>query len=105
MNDRFEKKVWAAAVAGWWAILIAYVLLVLIWLAYLGIVSAKPDWLMALWGGGDVTWGLMQTVSLWFMGAFKLCIWLMIVVVLWLTLWARQLHKLNQQGTKENVEC
>jgi hypothetical protein len=100
MNDPFEKKVWAAAVAGWWAVLIAYVLLVLVWLVYLGIISAKPAWLMTLWGEGEVSWGLVQTVSLWFMGVFKLCIWLMIVVVLWLTLWARQLHKLNQQGTK-----
>jgi hypothetical protein len=50
-----------------------------------------------MWGGDVVNQGLswesMQTISLWFMGAFKLCLWLMFLVVLWLTLWARQLRK------------
>jgi hypothetical protein len=42
----------------------------------------------------------MQTVSLWFLCVFKLCLWLLFVVVLWLTLWARQLRKKAQQETK-----
>jgi hypothetical protein len=100
MNDTFEKKVRAAAVAGWWVILIAYVLLLVTWIAYLAIVSARPAWLLSMWGQGDVSWAFMQTVSLWFMGVFKLLIWLLFLVVLWLTLWARQLRKLDRQGTK-----
>jgi hypothetical protein len=100
MNDGFERKVRAAAVAGWWVVLCAYALLLVTWGAYLAIVSARPAWLLRLWGQGDVSWAFMQTVSLWFLGVFKLSIWLLILVVLWLTLWARQLRKLDRQGAK-----
>jgi hypothetical protein len=98
MNDPFEKKVRAAAVAGWWVILIGYALLIVTWLAYLGLISARPEWMRAMWGP-DVSWDFMQTVSLWFMGVFKLLMWFLFLGVLWLTLWARQLRKLDQ-GTK-----
>ncbi len=64
----------------------------LVWLGYLGMMSARPAWLMSLWGPG-VTWEFMQTVSIWAVAAFKLAIWLLAVVTLWLTLWARQLRK------------
>jgi hypothetical protein len=99
MNDSFERKVRAAAVAGWWVVLIGYALLVVTWAAYLGFVTARPEWMLAMWGR-DVSWDFMQTVSLWFMGVFKLLMWIMFLVVLWLTLWARQLRKMDQQGTK-----
>jgi hypothetical protein len=98
MNDSFERKVRAAAIAGWWVVLIAYVLLLVTWIAYLALMSARPSWLISMWGQGDVSWSFMQTVSLWFMGAFKMFIWLLILAALWLTLWARQLRKLNGQG-------
>ncbi len=42
MNDPFEKKVRAAAVAGWWVILIAVGFLTLIWLAYLAVMATHP---------------------------------------------------------------
>ena len=99
MNEAFEKKVRAAAVAGWWVILIGYALLTLTWGVYLALVSARPAWMLAMWGH-DVSWDFMQTVSLWFLGVFKLFLWLLILVVLWLTLWARQLRKLDRQETK-----
>lgn len=44
MNDPFEKKVRAAAVAGWWVILIGYALLLVTWVVYLAIMSARPGW-------------------------------------------------------------
>ena len=95
MNDSFEKKVRAAAVAGWWVILIGYALLFVTGVAYLGIVTTRPVWLMMMWGP-DVSWDFMQKVSLWFMGAFKLFMWILFLIVLWLTLWARVLRKLDQ---------
>ena len=52
MNDPFEKKVRAAAVAGWWVVLITVAFLTLLWLAYLAVMSAHPAWLLALWGPG-----------------------------------------------------
>jgi hypothetical protein len=99
MNDSFEKKVRAAAVATWWVVLIGYALLIVTWAAYLGFVTTRPAWLIGMWGQ-DVTWDFMQTVSLWFLGVFKLFLWFLFLAALWLTLWARQLRKMDQQGSK-----
>jgi hypothetical protein len=56
-----------------------------------------------MWGGDLAnqgrSWEFVRTLSLWFMGVFKLFLWLLILVVRWLTLWARQLRKLDRQGT------
>jgi hypothetical protein len=98
MNENFENKVRAAAVASWWVVLIGYLLLTVIWVVYLTILSVRPAWMPAMWGQ-DVSWDFMQMVSLWFMGVFKFVIWVLVLVALWLTLWARQLRKLTQQGT------
>jgi hypothetical protein len=98
MNDPFEKKVRAAAVAGWWVILIAVGFLTLLWLIYLAVMSTHPAWLLTLWGPG-VDWSFVQNVWFWAMAAFKFCVWLMVFAVLWLTLWAKQLRKLDRQGT------
>jgi hypothetical protein len=49
MNDPFEKKVGAAAVAGWWVILVAIGFLTLLWLVYLAVMSAHPAWLLSIW--------------------------------------------------------
>src|ERR1022692_2909895 len=67
--------------------------------AYLGIVTTRPAWMLAMWGQ-EISWDFMQTMSLWFIGVFKLVMWFLFRAVLWLTLWARQLRKLDQQGTK-----
>ncbi len=55
MGDPFERRVRAAAVAGWWVVLIGYALLLVTWGAYLAILSARPAWLLSMWGGGDVS--------------------------------------------------
>jgi hypothetical protein len=99
MNDTFEKKVRSAAVAGWWVILIAIVFLTLVWLIYLAVLSTHPSWLLTLWGPG-IDWPFVQTVWFQVMAAFKFCIWLLVLAVLWLTLWARQLRKVDRQGMK-----
>jgi hypothetical protein len=46
VNDSFEKKVRAAAIAGWWVVLIGYALLIATWFFYLGIRSARPEWVL-----------------------------------------------------------
>ena len=48
MNDSFEKKVRAAAVAGWWVVLIGYALLIATWAVYLGLMSNRPMWLLRM---------------------------------------------------------
>ena len=50
MNDAFEKRVRAAAVAGWWLVLIAVAFIVLQWIAYLAVMQAQPAWILAMWG-------------------------------------------------------
>ncbi len=104
MNDPFEKKARAAAVAGWWVILIGYALVTLTWAVYLALVSARPAWMRAMWGP-DVSRDFMQMVSLWLLGVFKLLLWLLFLVVLWLTLWARQLRRLNKQPAAYGRSC
>jgi hypothetical protein len=99
MTDPFEKKVRAAAVAGWWVVLIGYALLTLIWAVYLVLVSVRPEWMLALWGH-DVKWDFMQVVSLWLLGVFKLFLWSLFLLALWLTLWARQMRKPDRQEPK-----
>lgn len=44
--------------------------------------------------GPGVSWEYVQNVGFWIVSVFKLCIWLMALVVVWLTLWAKQLRKL-----------
>jgi len=99
MNDSFEKKVRAAAVACWWVVLIAVGFLTFLWLLYLAVMSTHPTWLLALWGP-DVDWPFVQNVWFWAVVAFKFCVWLMVLVAVWLTLWAKQLRKMDRQRPK-----
>ena len=92
MNDLFERRVRAAAVAGWWSLLCAVLFLTSIWLIFQGIMSARPAWILSLWGP-DISWEFILTVTIWAVAIFKIALWLLAVVVLWLTLWARQLRK------------
>jgi len=59
--SEFEKKVRAAAVATWWTVLVGYALVTLTWLVYMALVTARPEWLLTLWGHA-VTWDFMQTI-------------------------------------------
>ena len=43
--------------------------------------------------GPGVSWEYVQNVGFWAISIFKMCIWLMALVVVWLTLWANQLEK------------
>ena len=92
MDEMFIKKVRAAAVAGWWTALIAYCVLLIQWVAYLLIMNRQPAGMACLWGTG-MTWQEMQSLWLWAMAIYKLCIAMMIFAALWLTLWARQLKR------------
>ena len=91
MNDVFEKRVRAAAVAGWWTLLIAIGFITLLWVIYLVVLSARPAWLLAMWGPG-MDWPFVQTVWFLAIAVLKFIVWLMALVVIWLTLWARQLR-------------
>jgi hypothetical protein len=92
MNDVFQQRIRAAAIAGWWTVLIAAGFLTLVWIIFLVLMSTRPSWYQSLLGPG-VSWDDLQVVGLWAVAIFKMCIWLMALVVLWLTLWSRQLGK------------
>jgi hypothetical protein len=92
MDEMFAKKVRAAAVAGWWTLLIFWCVLLIQWLAYVVIMTRQPSGILCLFGEG-VTWPEIRTIWLWTMVAFKLSVGMMLFIVVWLTLWARQLVK------------
>jgi hypothetical protein len=45
-----------------------------------------------MWGPG-VDWAFVQTVWFWAIAILKFSVWLLALVVIWLTLWAWQLRK------------
>jgi hypothetical protein len=92
MNDVFEKKVRTAAIALWWAVLIAIGFIVLQWIAYLAVMNARPAWILSMWGP-NLDWNFVQMVWFWAIALLKFIVWLMVLIALWLTLWARQLRK------------
>jgi hypothetical protein len=92
MYDPFMKRVRGAAVAGWWMVLTAYCILLIQWFAYVPIMARQPAGVLCIWGAG-ATWSEVRTVWLWAMVAFKLGVGMMLLVVIWLTPWARQLSR------------
>ena len=92
MNDAFGAKVRAAAAAGWWTLLIAGVFLVLQWIAYLVVMAARPAWFLSMWGPGT-EWAFAQKAWFWTVLVLKFTLWLLALIVIWLTLWARQLRR------------
>ncbi len=92
MEETFEKRVRAAGAAAWWTVLIGIIVVAIQWFAYLAVVALQPAWFLRLWGPG-VTWPFVQTVWFWGTAVLKLFLWVLAVVALWLTLWARQLRK------------
>jgi hypothetical protein len=92
MNDLFQQRVRAAAVAGWWTLLVAISFSASVWIVFLVIMSARPVWFQSLLGPG-VSWEFAQSVGFWVFSIFKVCLWLSALVVVWLTQWANQLEK------------
>jgi hypothetical protein len=92
MESDFEHKIRTAGVAGWWTLLIAGAVLSVQWVAYLCVMSIRPEWVLRLWGPG-VTWEYVGHV--WFAGivALKFVLFSLALPCLWLGLWARRLRK------------
>jgi hypothetical protein len=92
MNDNLESRIRCAAVAGWWTLVIVVALFLIQWIVYLLLVPAQPAWLLTLWGPG-ATWQEIRTLWFWFLVCFKSFLLLVAFLLVWLTLWARQLRK------------
>lgn len=92
MDELFIKKVRTAARAGWWTILIAVGFLSLLWIIYQIVIFMQPAWMPALWGQA-ITWDDIQSIWLWAIAVFKVGIWILTLIVVWLTIWSRLLLK------------
>jgi hypothetical protein len=90
MNDDLEREVRCAAVAGWWTLLVAAGVVVLQWVVYHIVMSLRPSLVLTLWGSGS--WPEVQ--HLWLLGTvvLKILLFVLALLCLWLTLWARQLR-------------
>jgi len=91
MNGDLDKKVSAAAAAGWWTVLIGAVWGTIAWFVFLAVLGARPEWILRLWGGGELTWETVHMVMLYFMGVFKLILFVVVLGTVWLTILARKL--------------
>ena len=91
MDAIFHKKVRAAAVAGWWTLLVAVLLGVFSWTGYLVLWHIRPDWMTPLWGGAS--WEDVQSVTISMFATYKLIIWTIFLATLWLSIWACQLKR------------
>jgi hypothetical protein len=94
MECDLSKTVRAAAVAGWWTSLIGAAWVTAAWLVWLAIMSARPGWLLALWGVSDLGWEQVQTMMLWFIGVMKIILFVFILTSICLTIMARKLRKI-----------
>ena len=74
MNDNFENRVRAAAIAGWWTLLITVGFITLLWVIYLAVMSARPAWLLSMWGPG-IDWAFVQNVWFWAIAFLKFVVW------------------------------
>lgn len=92
MRDEFEPRIHAAAVAGWWTLLIAAGIFLLQWLAYLIVVPAEPGIVLKLWGPG-ADWPHVRSTWFWFLAGYKVFLAFFAFVLIWLTLWARELRR------------
>jgi hypothetical protein len=97
MPDLFTTRVRAAAVAGWWTVLVAIGLNLIQWLAFRHFISSRPAWVLSLLGRGT-DWDHVLRLSLAAVVVFKVFIWMLLIFVVWLTLWAWQLKKRTPQG-------
>jgi hypothetical protein len=92
MDNAFRAKVHAAAVAAWWTFLIAVAFVIVQWLGYLLALDVRPAWFLSLCGPG-VTWETLAPAWFHALLLLKLGLWPIVIVAVWLTLWARGLRE------------
>ena len=94
MNDPFAKRVAAASVAGWWTMLIMALLMLVSWGAFLLLTHLRPFWVLWVMGTGPAaTWDSLQAFWLGLFGAWKIVALVLLLLVIWLSLWARRLKQ------------
>lgn len=92
MDDLDSKRVRAAAGAAWWTLLIAILFGVFITVMFMAFLHHKPVWVIRMWGP-DMTWAIAQVYALAAITAYRVFVWIWLIVTIWLTIWARKLRK------------
>ncbi len=93
MSGPLYKRVRAAAVAAWWTVLIGAVLVAFQWFGFVHIVRVKPHWLQDMAGGMD--WANIEAFGLTMIVIVRLLIFVLLLVTIWLSIWANRLKKLD----------
>jgi hypothetical protein len=94
MSDPLATRVKAAAGAAWWTVLAGAAFLTFGWLAFVFVLMTEPQWLLFLWGGKEhLTWDEVQHLALTFVGAYKVVLFAVLLIAVWLSLWTRKLMK------------
>lgn len=96
MDDLLAKRVRAAAISCWWTVLIGAIFITAAYGGYLTLMCARPEWVVKLWGGGDLTWAGIQKIYLVAIALFKLMLFGLALIALWLSLFTRRLRKMSQ---------
>jgi hypothetical protein len=94
MDENLSKRVRAAAIATWWTLLVAVLFGVAVGGASLAFLSHRPEVFLRLWGP-DITWAMVENATMWILTAYKLFTWILLLVAVWLSMWARQLKRLS----------
>ena len=93
MNDTFELRLRAAVRAGWWTVLIWVVFLTVLWGISLAMMRCHPPWALDMMGSGEIAWPQVHTLLLWIISVAKVVVWIWTMVVVFLTIWLRQLRR------------
>jgi len=89
----FETRVRCAAAAGWWTTLIGVIWMMVGWCFWIALPHCPTlrRWVECMWGGVKID-DVLSTVWLFF-GAFKIILFIFLLVSIFLTIWARRLKK------------
>lgn len=93
MDDLFHKRVRAAALAGWWTLLVAIAFGLLATGGFICILHRRPEMVTRMWG--NVNWDTIQTVGLWMISIYRVIVWVLLLIVVWLSLWSRKLKRIQ----------
>lgn len=91
MDELPYKKVRAAAVAGWWTLLVGIGFGIVVGFLFMMILRERPAWIASTWGG--LSWETIETVGVWMLTVYRLSLWLIFLLVVWLTIWAAKLRR------------
>ena len=97
MEMDLASKVRAAARAGWWTVILVSLIMTGAWFLAIAIVGAQPAWLGKIWPG-EVDWDEIQALYVRFFAVFKMIVWTMIALTIWLTCWGARLRRLAERG-------